>query len=51
MTGKEIGSTQLYLRLTPGQREAKRKRKKDRVYKKKSSETRNGHGILSKMDD
>jgi len=43
MTGKEIGSTQFYLRLTPGQKERERALK--------GSETRNGHGILSKMDD
>jgi hypothetical protein len=28
MTGKEIGSTQLYLRLTPGQKEREKEHKK-----------------------
>ncbi len=51
MTGKEIGSTQLYLRLTPGQRERAGERERGGEGALKSSETTNEHGILSKMDD
>ena len=50
-TRREIGSTELYLRLTPRQRERERGKKEKETEHKKSSETRNGYGILSKMDD
>jgi hypothetical protein len=34
MTGKKIGSTQLYLRLTPEQREQQREREREKEHKK-----------------